>query len=138
MLRLFGAQVASGVRLHPSVRIAIPWNLHIGAHAGVGDRAILYNLGRISIGASVTISQGAHLCAGSHDHRDPAMPLTKPPIRIGDGAWICADAFIGPGVSIGEFAIVAARGVAVRDVPPLTIVAGNPAREVGVREMRSR
>ena len=138
MLRLFGAQVASGVRLHPSVRIAIPWNLHIGAHAGVGDRAILYNLGRISIGASVTISQGAHLCAGSHDHRDPAMPLTKPPIRIGDGAWICADAFIGPGVSIGEFAIVAARGVAVRDVPPRTIVAGNPARAIGVRDMRVR
>ncbi|MGA2953880.1 MAG: hypothetical protein ABSD80_16750 [Caulobacteraceae bacterium] len=114
MLRAFGAQIGPGVRIHPSVRIAVPWNLAAGRNSAVGDRAVLYNLGRITLGANVTVSQHAHLCAGT-------------------GAWICADAFVGPDVSIGDHAIVAARAVAVRDVEPWTIVAGNPARLVGPR-----
>jgi putative colanic acid biosynthesis acetyltransferase WcaF len=58
------------------------------------------------------------------------MPLLKPPIEIGDNAWICADAFLGPGVTIGEGAIVGARAVVTKNVPPWTIVAGNPAKFV--------
>src|SRR5690349_4103403 len=64
MLRLFGATIGSGVHIYPTVMIAIPWNLQIGSRASVGDRAILYNLGVISIGSTATVSQGAHLCAG--------------------------------------------------------------------------
>ncbi len=134
LLRLFGARIGSSVHVYPTVRLTIPWNLSIGDGTAVGDRAILYALGPISIGARVTISQGAHLCAGSHDWRDPTMPLTKPPISIGDDAWICADAFVGPGVRIEALAIVGARTVAVRDVPRAAIAAGNPARIVGQRE----
>lgn len=96
--------------------------------AAVGDRAILYALGPISIGERATISQGAHLCAGTHDLRDPARPLLKLPIRIGDDAWICADAFIGPGVTIGRGAVAGACAVIVKDVGEDCIVAGNPAR----------
>lgn len=106
----------------------MPWNLEIGMAAAVGDRAILYALGPISIGERATISQGAHLCAGTHDLRDPARPLLKLPIRIGDDAWICADAFIGPGVTIGRGAVAGACAVIVKDVGEDCIVAGNPAR----------
>ena len=133
VLRLFGARVGTGVRIDPSARISIPWHLTLGDEVGVGARAQLYALGLITIGARATISQNAHLCAGSHDFRGPAMALTKPPISIGEGAWICADAFIGPGVTIGAFAVIAARAVIVRDVAPGIIVAGNPAVQVGVR-----
>ncbi|WP_352619818.1 putative colanic acid biosynthesis acetyltransferase [Mesorhizobium sp. M0312] len=133
LLRRFGATVGKDAHVYPSVRIAIPWNLVIGDSAAVGDRAVLYALGKISIGEAATISQGAHLCAGSHDHRDPRMPLTKPPISIGAGAWICADAFIGPGVTIGERAVVGARAVVVRDVGPNLVVVGNPAKSIGTR-----
>jgi putative colanic acid biosynthesis acetyltransferase WcaF len=135
LLRSFGARIARGVHIFPSARIAIPWNLEIGENAAVGDRAILYNLGMITIGAGATISQYAHLCAGTHDHRSASLPLVKPPIAIGEGAWICADAFVGPGVSIGAYAILGARAVATRDVPDWTISAGNPARAIGRREM---
>ncbi|TIP74935.1 MAG: acetyltransferase [Mesorhizobium sp.] len=133
LLRQFGATIGKDVHVYPSVRIAIPWNLVIGDSAAIGDRAVLYALGEIRIGEAATISQGAHLCAGSHDHRNPLMPLTKPPISIGAGAWICADAFIGPGVTIGERAVVGARAVAVRDVGPNLVVVGNPARSIGTR-----
>lgn len=133
LLRLFGARIGARVHIHPSVCITIPWNLTIGDDVGIGERAILYALGPIDIARAATISQHAHLCAGSHDHRDRAMPLTKPPVRIGAGAWVCADAFVGPGVSVGDFAVVAARAVAVRDVAERAIVAGNPAKTVGRR-----
>jgi putative colanic acid biosynthesis acetyltransferase WcaF len=133
MLRLFGARIGPEVHIHPSVKIAVPWTLAIGARSAIGDRAILYSLGQIDIGADVTVSQQAHLCAGTHDHRRPDLPLIKATIRIGDGAWICADAFVGPDVSVGDHAIVAARAVAVKDVEAWTIVAGNPARLVGPR-----
>lgn len=128
LLRLFGATIGQDVHIYPSVRIAIPWNLTIGRHAAIGDRATVYALGRIRLGDRVTVSQGAHLCAGTHDYRNSAMPLLKVPITIEDDAWICADAFVGPGVIVGSNAIVGARAVAVKDVASGMIVVGNPAR----------
>ena len=96
-------------------------------YAAVGDRAIIYALGEVTLAERVTVSQGAHLCAGTHDYRDPAMPLLKPPIVIDRDAWICADAFIGPGVRVGSRAIVGARCVVTKDVEPGAIMIGNPA-----------
>ena len=133
LLRCFGAKVGLAVRIDPSARIVIPWNLVLDDNAGIGERAILYALGPITVGKNATISQNVHLCAGSHDFRGPDMRLTKPPIAVGAGAWICADAFVGPDVTIGAFAIVAARAVVVRDVAAGIVVAGNPAVQVGVR-----
>lgn len=130
LLRLFGARIGRDVHVFPSALITIPWNISIGDQSAVGDRAILYALGSITIGRQVTISQGAHLCAGSHDYTRADLPLTKPPIRVGDGAWVCADAFVGPDVEVGAFAIVAAGAVVMRSCEGGAIVAGNPARKV--------
>ncbi|SDW04711.1 putative colanic acid biosynthesis acetyltransferase WcaF [Thiocapsa roseopersicina] len=107
----------------------------MGAEASIGEWALIYNLGSVSIGDRATISHRAHLCAGSHDYRDPALPLLRLPIEVGPQAWICADAFVGPGRRIGEGAIVGAAAVVVKDVPPWTIVAGNPARVIRSRQM---
>jgi putative colanic acid biosynthesis acetyltransferase WcaF len=134
LLRLFGVRIGREVRIHSTVRIAIPWNLSIGDEAAIGDCVRIYNLGQVRIGAQATISQGAHLCAGTHDHRQPHLPLVKCTIEIGRGAWVCADAFVGPNVIVGDFAILGARAVVVRDVAPGAIVAGNPARIIGRRE----
>lgn len=133
LLRLFGARIGKNVHILPSVRIFIPWNLQIGDWSSVGFDALIYNLGPVEIGSKVTVSQRAHLCAGSHDFRDPAMTLLKLPITIGDEAWICADAFVGPGVVVGEGAVVGARAVVVRDVEAGSIVGGNPGRVIGRR-----
>jgi putative colanic acid biosynthesis acetyltransferase WcaF len=137
LLRLFGAKVARHVRVARTARIRFPWNLDVGEWSSIGDGARVYNLGPVTIGRKATISQGAHLCAGAHDAADPAMRLLKPPIRIGDQAWVCADAFVGPGVTIGEGAVLGARAVAVRDIPPWTIAAGNPARVVKERRLET-
>jgi putative colanic acid biosynthesis acetyltransferase WcaF len=129
LLRLFGARVGRQVQIHPSALVFIPWNLEIGDWSSLGFEVLLYNLGPMKIGEKVTISQRAHLCGGSHDFRDPAMTLLKCPICIEDEVWICADAFVGPGVQVGKGAVVAARAVVVKDVPAGAVMAGNPAQE---------
>lgn len=133
ILRMFGATIGRNVHVHPTVRIAVPWNLVIEDDAAVGDGAILYSLGLISIGRRASVSQYAHLCAGSHDYLRRDLELVKAPITVGAEAWICADAFVGPGVAIGDGAIVAARAVATKDVPPYVIIVGNPARVMKTR-----
>ena len=138
LLRLFGARIGPGVHVYPSARVFLPSLLEIGAGSAIGERAHLYNLGRVRIGRDVTVSQQAHLCAGTHDHEDPAMPLRRASIDIGSRAWVCADAFVGPDVTVGEGAILGARAVAMRDVPPWTIQAGNPARTLGERRLATR
>ncbi len=135
LLRLCGARVGRYVNVYPSSRVTMPWNLSIGDWSSLGEEVLVYNLGPVSVGARATISLGAVLCAGSHDHRQRTMPLLRPPIEVGDDCWVCAGAFVGPGVRVGAGAVVGARAVVVRDVPAWAIVAGNPARPVGTRRL---
>ena len=109
----------------------------VGDWSAIGEEALIYNLGPVTIGARATISHRAHLCAGTHDYTQPDLPLLKPPITIGGQAWVCADAFVGPNVMVGEGAVVGARAVVVRNVEPWTVVAGNPARMIKRRELQA-
>ena len=134
LLRLFGAKLADDVRIRPSVRITIPWNLEIGRDSSIGDFAILYCLGKVILGRSVTISQYAHLCAGTHNATNRAMTLVTSPVTLGDDVWIAADAFVGPGVTVGARSIVGARSGVFKDVPEGVVVGGNPAKFIKNRE----
>lgn len=88
-----------------------------------------------TIGRRATVSQGAHLCAGTHNVDDPDHPLEVKPITIDENAWIAAEAFVGPGVKIGAWSVLGARGVAFRDLEPGTINIGNPAVPVRQRKI---
>jgi putative colanic acid biosynthesis acetyltransferase WcaF len=138
LLSAFGAKLHDTANVRRTVLVECPWNLSIGAESSVGDRAILYCLGPVTIGARVTVSQGAHLCAGSHDSRKATMPLLRPPIDVEDDAWIAADAFVGPKVRVGAGAILGARAVAFDDLAPWGIYLGNPAARVREREFEGR
>lgn len=126
LLRLFGANISENVHIYPSVIIVIPWNITVGKDSAIGDGVRLYALGPIEVGERVTISQGSHLCAGSHDWRVSEMPLIKSSIKVEDDVWICADAFVGPDVTIGMRSIVSARACVMRDVGSDVIAEGNP------------
>lgn len=136
MLRLFGAKIDPTVRIRRTVHIEIPWNLTIGEFTVVGDNATLYCLGEVQIGSHSTISQNAHICAGTHDYSEPQFPLRRVPVTIGDHCWVAADAFVGPNVTVGDGAVLGARGVAMTDLDPWTVYAGNPC--VGLKKRKRR
>ena len=138
LLRLFGAQIGNGSFVHPSVKIWAPWNLQIGEHSSMAPDVDCYCVAPVRIGSNTTISQYSYLCTASHDFEHPEMPLITAPITIADGAWITADVFIGPGVSIGEGAVVGARSSVFSDVAPWAVVAGNPARFLKERLLQER
>lgn len=137
VLRCFGAKLGTHVNLYSSTRIYLPWNLSVADWSAIGEGVLIYNLGVVRIGRKVTISHGVHLCAGTHDYASPDFALLKPPISVQDHVWICADAFIGPGVIVGHGAIVGARAVVTKNVAPWEIVAGNPAKWIGARRRTS-
>lgn len=127
VVRVFGGNVDPTARIYPSARIWSPANLTMAARACLGAGATCYSQGRVTIGEGAVVSQGAHLCTGSHDVSDPHFQLVVRPIDIGAGAWIAAEAFVGPGVTVGEGAVLGARGVAFTDLKPGSIYLGNPA-----------
>jgi putative colanic acid biosynthesis acetyltransferase WcaF len=135
VLRAFGARVGAHVNIYSSTHLYMPWNVAIGDWSALGEHVFVYSLGKVTIGKNVTLSYRSHVCAGTHDLNDPKLPLRKPPVVIEDGVWVGTEAFIGPGVTVGGGAVVGARAVVVKDVTPLDVVAGNPARPVSRRRL---
>lgn len=135
LLQWFGADIprSGEVVVFPTVRVMFPWRLSLAPRSMVGPFVTLYNLGPIRLGYGANLSQNCHLCAGTHDFNRWSMPLVTKPILIGPNAWLGADVFVGPGVSIGELAVVGARSVVVRDLPARMICAGNPCRPLKER-----
>ena len=135
LLRLFGATIHPTAKVFPSTKIWAPWNLTMDEYACLAFDVDCYAVAPIHIGAHATVSQYSYLCSASHDIHDPAMTLTTAPIRIGAGAWVCADVFVAPGVTIGDGAVVGARSSVFKDVPAMMVAAGSPCRLIGPREM---
>lgn len=130
----FGAKIDSTARVYPSARIWYPPNLEMGAHACIGPGVICYCMDRIVIADYAMVSQRAHLCGGTHDPDDPDFQLVPKPIHIGENAWVAAEAFVGPGVTMARGAVLGARAVTVKDLDEWTIYAGNPARPLRKRK----
>lgn len=137
-LRCFGAKIGRSASVYPTAKIWAPWNLEMGEYSCLGPDVDCYCMDKIQIGTNATVSQYSYLCTGSHDICDPHMGLVSAPIVIGPGAWICADVFIGPGVTIGEGAVAGARACVFKDVEPWTVVGGNPAKFIKRRELQEQ
>jgi putative colanic acid biosynthesis acetyltransferase WcaF len=137
LLRLFGAKVARSARVHASVSVWLPVNLELGENVLIGPGVRLYNQGRITIGARSVVSQRAYICASSHDVNDPEFQLVLRPVVVGQQCWIASEAFVGPGVTMGDRSVLAARGVLFENAEPDGIYRGNPAMMIKRRKLRS-
>lgn len=126
LLRIFGAKMGKNICLKPQVNIHLPWKLEVGDFAWIGEEVYILNFEKIYIGPHVCISQRAFLCGGNHDFRDHTMPYRNGPITVEGGAWIGAQTFIAPNITIAEEAIVTAGSVVLRNMPRATICSGNP------------
>jgi putative colanic acid biosynthesis acetyltransferase WcaF len=136
VLRAFGAKIGRDVVIKPRVTITFPWKLTVGDHVWLGEECWLLNLAPIVIESHVCISQRAFLCTGNHNYKSPAFDLIVKPIQVESGAWIGAAAFVGPGITVGNHAVLAAGSIATRNLDPFGIYQGNPAILVKQRELR--
>lgn len=134
LLVAFGAKMGAKADVRGSARVWLPAHLEMGDHAVMGPGVNCYNQGPVRIGSRALISQGAHLCAGTHDIDDPDFALVARNIEIGAHAWVAAEAFVGPGAHIGEGAVIGARAVAFGRYDAWAVYAGNPAKFVRGRK----
>lgn len=128
ILRIFGARIYGRPFVHQRARVTHPWRIILHDRACLGDGAVAYTLGEIEILPGATVAQEAYICTGTHLFNEVARPLVTAKIIIGVSAFVGARAFILPGVTVGEYAIVGACSVVTRDIPPRVVVVGNPAR----------
>lgn len=134
LLKMFGAKIGRHAHVYPNARIWAPWNLEIGNHVGIADGVTIYSMDTIRIGDYCVISQGAHLCGGSHDYNSANFQLVAAPIILESRVWVCADVFIAPGVTIPRGSVIGARSVVTRSLPDTwTVYAGMPARKIAER-----
>ena len=138
VLRAFGAKVGSGARVHGSASIWLPANLELGNNVLIGPGVRLYNQGRITIGERTVISQRSLICASTHDLADPLFQLVLRPVTIGRQCWIAAEAFVGPGVTMGDRAVLGARGALFTDGGEDAVFGGNPATYIKQRNLRDQ
>jgi acetyltransferase-like isoleucine patch superfamily enzyme len=131
--KLFGLTIGEGSSIYRCPEIRSPANLTIGNNTTIGKDVILDARSGIVVGNSVNFSSEAAIWTLQHDVRSLTFGTVGKPVVIHDYAWISFRATVLPGVTVGEGAVVAAHAVVVKDVAPYTIVAGVPAREVGVR-----
>lgn len=118
----------AGVKYQGEVRIGDRVSISYGVQISAAEAVVIED--------DVTLSAGVMIVDHIHDHRhlDTLVfmaPLPKPsPVRIGKGSFLGVHCFVGPGVQIGEHAVVSANAMVVNDVPPYALAAGNPARAV--------
>ncbi len=136
LLRIFGAKIGSNCEVYPSCRIWAPWNLTMNDFSVLSDDVDCYCQAPIKLGIHSRVSQYSYLCSASHDYEVLPMTMILGPITIGDYAWVCADVYVGLGVTIGEGAVVGSRSSVYKDVKPWSVVAGNPVRFIRKRIVR--
>jgi putative colanic acid biosynthesis acetyltransferase WcaF len=133
LLRRFGAQIGRGVIIRPSVTVTYPWRVKIGDRSWIGDDVVIYSFAEITIGKDVVISQKSYLCAGTHDYRSQSFAIKAFPIVIEDEAWLAADVFVAPGVTVSKGTVVGSRSSVFTNLPGMMVCYGCPARPVHSR-----
>ena len=129
-LRFFGAKIGRRVIIRRGVRIHFPWNLEIGDDCWVGEEVWFINHEKVTIGSNVCISQRSIICSGGHDYRSASLEYAHKPIEIKDGAWVCLDAKVLPGVTIGECSVISAGEVVRKSVPDYSMLVGGQIRTI--------
>ena len=137
LLRAFGAKIGMGVVIKPGVKVKFPWRLQVGANAWLGENAWIDNLAQVNIEANAVLSQDVYLCTGSHDWTSPGFNLIVKPILIKQGAWVAARSTIGPGVTLGDGAVLGLGSTTSKDLEPWTVYSGVPATPLKKRVIRS-
>ena len=117
------------------VEIRSPYRVSVGDYSVINKHVLLDGRGgQLTIGANVDIAQEVNIWTEQHDYDDPMYGNKGGNVIIDDYVWIASRATILPGVHIGRGAVVASGAVVTKDVPPLAIVGGVPAKILKYRK----
>ena len=136
MLRAMGATIGRDCLILPRVNILMPWNLVLGDVVVLSHDVCILNFAKVTVKSMSVISQGVHLCTGTHDYEHPHFPLTYEPIVIESENWVASGAFIAPGVTLGRGCVVGAYSVVIKDMPAWMVCAGNPCKPIKRRDIK--
>ena len=123
---LYGLRMGRS-NLHRAVFLLSPWNIRVGDNVNIQMGCFLDGRGTLTIGNNVDLTPGVRILTEQHDIDSPDYDTIKRPVVIDDHVVVGSWALILPGVHVGEGAVIGAGSVVTRDVPPYTVVAGNPA-----------
>lgn len=135
ILRRFGAKIGRNVMIKHKINIKYPWNIEIGDNVWLGEEVWIDSLGKIKIGDSTCISQGAMLLSGNHDFKKTTFDLIIKDIIIEEGVWIGAKSVVCGGVTCHSHSILTVNSVANKNLEPFSIYQGNPAVQIRKREI---
>jgi len=130
IIKIFGAKIGKRSILRHGFRVHFPWNLEIGEDCWIGEEVWFINHEKVTIGSNVCISQRSIICSGGHDFRSVSLEFAHKPIVIKDGAWVCLDAKVLPGVTIGECSVISAGEVVRISVPEYSMLIGGQIRQI--------
>lgn len=133
LLQLFGATAGKSIFIKPCVNIKYPWFLSIGNNVWIGEKVWIDNLGQVTIGDNVCLSQESLLLSGNHDYTKPGFDLIIKEIILEDGVWIGARSVVCGGVICGSHSVLAVNSVATKNLEAFSIYQGNPASKVKER-----
>lgn len=119
-----------GVIIRRGIRVHFPWNLEIGDDSWIGEEVWFINHEKVIIGSDVCISQRSIICSGSHDYQSASLEYKHKPVEIKQGAWVCLDAKVLPGVTIGECSVVSAGEIAQQSLPNHSMLIHGQVRKI--------
>lgn len=130
--QLIGKSVNESFLLIPPFYTNGGGEIRVGRHVFVNQNCTFYDLGGLDIADDVLIGPNVSLITAGHPVEPSQRRATTigKPIVIERNVWIAAGATVIGGVTVGENSVVAAGAVVTRDVPPNTLVGGNPARVI--------
>ncbi len=130
LLQLWGAKIGQRLVLRKRVKVQFPWNLEIGDDCWIGEEVWFINHEKVKIGSNVCISQRSIICSGGHDYRSASLEYAHKPIDIKNGAWVCLDAKVLPGVTIGECSVVSAGEIVRKSIPNYSMLIAGEIRPI--------
>lgn len=135
-LRVFGAEIGTGVVIKQRVNIKYPWKLKVGNHVWIGEQVWIDNLDQVTIADHCCLSQGAMLLCGNHNYKKSTFDLMVAPIVLEEGAWAGAQTVVCPGVTMHSHSILTVGSMAIQNLEAYGIYQGNPAVKVKERVIR--
>lgn len=117
-----------------NVDIRSPQRIEIGENCNINKQCVLDGRKGLTIGNNVDIAQEVNIWTEQHDYNSADYKAVGDKVIIEDYVWLASRSTVLPGVTIGRGAVVASGAVVTKDVPPLAIVAGIPAKVIGTRK----